>query len=250
MSRRSWWCLVLLFPAACGSTTTDATPDTATVSDSAADSVLVPDSAADSVSVPDSDSASVPDSASDSPSDADKAGLCTGTFGTALPAGFIRIDGTVLAVIKPATDTCPRPNRDHVILEVTMGGAAYRVVINVRSTLSGVDPDVLLADHAAPLPAPVWADGFHAGVALDYFTTLGLHSDSPEFVKHPMAELVSLVIGKIDVGSKVSVYAAGDGGDSVHLVHRNGRNEDGAIVLDPTGGSPRFLLFHFANQTF
>jgi hypothetical protein len=234
---------------ACGSkeSTADSVSDSALVSDSAPAS----DSGSDSASVSDAAASETPpDASTDAPIDANKAAGCVGTFGTSLPAGFVRIDGTVLAVIDPGTESCPRPNRDHVILEVQMAGAAYRVVINVQSTVTGVDPDVLFADHAAKLPDPAWADGFHTGVTLDYFKSFGLHSDSPEFVKHPMAELVSMVVGEIDVGTKVSVYASGDGGDSVHLVHRNGHDDDGAIVIDPAGTSPHFMLFHFANQTF
>ncbi len=63
----------------------------------------------------------------------DKAKNCTGTFGTALTNAFGRLDGKVLAVVQPKDQQCPRPNNDHVVLEVTSQGAAYRIVINVQN---------------------------------------------------------------------------------------------------------------------
>jgi hypothetical protein len=53
----------------------------------------------------------------------DKAATCASSFGNALTAAFGRLDGTVRAVVPPAHPTCPRPNSDHLILEVDSGGA-------------------------------------------------------------------------------------------------------------------------------
>src|SRR5262249_7095216 len=70
----------------------------------------------------------------------DKAANCAATFGQALTSSFGRIDGAVLAVVKPSDTQCPLPNSDHVILQVTMNGEAYRLVVNVQSDFG--DPQV------------------------------------------------------------------------------------------------------------
>ena len=65
-----------------------------------------------------------------------------------------------------------------------------------------------------------------------------------------MDELVKLVSDQIEIGMPLSAYSSTSGGvSSTHLVHRNKPNQDGALVLDPTG-TPHWLLFAFSNQTF
>ena len=91
-----------------------------------------------------------------------KADGCAPTFGEAFTNAFGRADGTVTAVI-PSAWTCPLPNNDHLVIQVSIDGATAA---------------------------------------------------------------------------------------SAHLIHRNGQQNDGAIVVDPTGAQPTWLLFHFANQTF
>lgn len=179
--------------------------------------------------------------------DTSKAGACVDAFGDALPSGYGRLDGTVIAVLAPG-EQCPMENADHVIVEVLASGAVYRVVVNVLST--SADPDVRFGtlDHA--LPAPTFGDGFHTGVTLDYATDLGLHSNAPPFAPKPMSELGPLVVAKIDVGAKIAAYAQGTTGTSIHKAHRNGGGKDGALVVDPTGPTPHWLVFHFANQSF
>ncbi|MFO0755578.1 MAG: hypothetical protein U0359_03765 [Byssovorax sp.] len=177
----------------------------------------------------------------------DKAKDCASTFGDALTNSFGRLDGTVLAVVQPSNPTCAQPNGTHLVLQVLMGGAAYRMVVNVKSD-SG-DPDVYYQALPHAMPAPAWADGWHTGVGLDYANDLGVHADA-SFTQHTMLELVQIVTDAISLGSKISVYATSSGGASAHLVHRNGSNHDGAIVIDPDGASPTMLLFHFDNQSF
>jgi len=181
--------------------------------------------------------------------DGGKAAACASTFGGELTAAFGRIDGTVLAVVGPADTQCAMPNDDHLVVQVTMHGAAYRMVVNVLAT--GASPDVFLTEVDAPLAGGAFEEGWHPGYALDYVATLGVHADA--FTPHPMAELVALVTDAITVGAPISVYATSSGGTyahSAHLVHRNDPNEDGAIVLRPDTGTPRYLLFRFGDQTF
>jgi hypothetical protein len=181
--------------------------------------------------------------------DGSKAASCASSFGSALTNAFGRLDGTVLAVVTPSDTSCALPNNDHLVLQVTMKGAAYRMVVNVLS--NGQDARVRFADLPRPLPAPAWSEGWQTSVALDY-PTLGTHSTGGDFTPYAMNDLIKQVSDRITLGAKVSVYATSSGGSyasSAHLVHRNGNQKDGAIVLDPTG-SPRFLLFHFADQSF
>jgi hypothetical protein len=175
-------------------------------------------------------------------------GQCASTFGSALTEGFGRVDGIVYAVQKPSDTTCVFPNDDHVIVQVLMKGAVYRLVVNVQGT--GPDPNIRIGLLPHALPAPAFAEGWHADAPLDYLTTLGAHSDA-SFASVNLADGVAKVAAELKIGDPVSVYGTSGPGrpESAHLIHRNKTNKDGAIVVNPTT-TPRFMLFHFGNQTF
>lgn len=177
----------------------------------------------------------------------DKAAACASEFGSALTNSFGRVDGTVLAVVQPKDTQCPLPNDDHVVLQVTMNGAAYRMVINIESSFGDPNVRYQVLEHA--LPPPAWSEGWHTGLSLDYVADLGVHTTSG-FTPHPLAELSGIVADAITLGQKVSVYTTSSGGSSAHKIHRNEGKTDGAVVLDPDSAHPKMLLFHFANQTF
>jgi hypothetical protein len=179
---------------------------------------------------------------------ASPAAACASSFGNAMPTGYSRQDGTVLAVVTPADTQCAMPNSTHVVIELLVGGAVYREVVNVVSDRAG-DPDVRFGELTHALVGPAWSEGFHPGFTMDYAQDLGLHAGQAPFSPTAMGTLVSELARRVPVGAKVSIYAQG-GGASAHIVHRNGNNDDGAIVLDPDGPSPRFLVFHFVEQTF
>ena len=68
-----------------------------------------------------------------------------------------------------------------------------------------------------------------------------------------MPALIQRVSDELTVSEKISVFADSSGGtfsSSTHKIHRNGGSKDGALVLNPEAASARWLLFHFANQTF
>src|SRR5688572_14624782 len=132
----------------------------------------------------------------------DKAMRCASTFGGNLSRGFGRLDGTVLAVVPPNHPSCPRRNDDHLVLQMTSGGAVYRMVVNI---------DVLYYEHAAALAGPPFSEGWHTTVDLDY-TTLGVKK--PQFTTEPIVERVT---AQLALDAKVSVFASTDGGDSAHL---------------------------------
>jgi hypothetical protein len=176
----------------------------------------------------------------------DKAAACAASFGTELTNAFGRVDGTILAVVPPTNGTCALPNSTHLVLQLTMHGAAYRMVVNVDG--KGPDPRVFLAEKDAPLAAGPWSEGWHPGAKLDYVTTLGVSSTA--FVAP--TDLVGDVTRKLEIGARVSVFATSSGGTNAgnaHLVHRNLPDADGAIVISPDT-SPHYLLFRFADQTF
>jgi len=210
-----------------------------------AQSTVVDDAATDTSTSP-ADTALV--DASDARADASKAATCASTFGSALTAPYGRADGVVTAIVGPTDTGCALPNSDHLVVQMKIGDAIYRMVVNVLSD-RGTDLRVRLGELQHALPTPAWAEGWHSGVTLDYPSTLEVHTTSG-FTPYEMAPLVAKVTDAIPLGAKVSVYAATSGGASAHKVHRNTGNQDGAIVIEPDSAKPRWLLFHFANQTF
>lgn len=167
------------------------------------------------------------------------------SFGDDLTEGFGRIDGVISAIQMPNDQTCSMPNRDHLILQVLMNGAVYRLVVNT-------DVKVLELDHA--LPAPAFAEGWHTGIGLDYAKDLGAASTSFTDPGDMNATVQKAIGAGLAVGDGVSVYATSGAGrpESAHLVHRNTSppNTDGAIVVHPDRATPKFVLFAFDDQTF
>jgi hypothetical protein len=188
--------------------------------------------------------------APDAVPDAGKDAACASTFGSALTASFGRVDGTVLAIVPPGDMRCAQINSDHLVVQVSVNGAAYRMVVNVLST--GTDPNIRIRTLDAPLPAPAFAEGWHPSLSLDYATDLSVHSD-PTWTGHSLADATTLITDAITLGTPISIYATSTGGthaDSTHLIHRHAAHDDGAIVIDPTSATPHWLLFSFADQTF
>ena len=208
-------------------------------------------------STPEPPAGSVQPIISASAEDAGLAGTCASTFGDQLTPSFGRIDGTVYAVQKPSDTQCTLPNSDHVIIQVLMNGGVYRLVTNVKSARPPPDGGTgdtrvqMLVKDGVPLPAPAFAEGWHTGedVWIDYVRHFGVHAE--EFTPQEMDPLVEDIASRVHVGDPISIYAQSGPGrpESAHLVHRNGRGKDGAIVLNPTT-QPSYLLFHFAEQRF
>lgn len=179
-----------------------------------------------------------------------KQAACASAFGSALTNAFGRIDGVVVAVVPPGDPGCALPNGDHVVVQVEFDGGVHRMVVNVESSFG--DPRIRLREVTAPLPAPSFSIGWHPGLALDYPTMLGVHTDGG-WEALTLREAAQRVYDRIEVGAPIAVYATSSGGSfaaSAHKIHRNGSNADGALVLNPTSATPSWLLFHFANQRF
>ena len=177
-----------------------------------------------------------------------KADACAATFGAVFTNAFGRADGTVTAVIPPNWE-CPLKNDDHLVIQISIDGGIQRLVVNLASSFG--DPNLRVRSLTAPLPAPAYEEGWHPGLTLDY-PAMGLHSDAG-WDALTLEQVATRIYDAVPLGAPLSVYSTSSGGDraaSAHLVHRNGRMNDGAIVIDPRGAEPTWLLFHFANQTF
>lgn len=176
-------------------------------------------------------------------------GQCASTFGSALTnKTFGYVDGTLFAIVRPQDQQCPKPNGTHLNLQVKMKGDVYRMLVNVRSDRTGIDPNVAFAEKALSSPlAPPFAEGWYTGVSFDYGADLGLKST--DFVAQPIATLTDTLVAKVVVGDPIRVYATGflEGG---HLIHRNGSGNDGVVVVAPTTAAPIALAFRFADQSF
>lgn len=175
----------------------------------------------------------------------DKSGACVDSFGNSLTDGFGRLDGTVVAILPPASD-CPHSNSTHLILEVRQHGEVYRIVTAVVSTVG--NPVMALAERDAALVGPPWQEGWHVGTAFDFVTHMGVHR--LDFTPTPTDALVGTITRRIELGSRISVFATvEDADDSAHLIHRNTQDADGAIVLD-ADTAPHYVMLRFDNQLF
>lgn len=179
----------------------------------------------------------------------DKQARCAARFGGALTAPYGRLDGTVLALVLPGNEACTRPNRDHVIVQLLVNGEAYRVVVNVESD-RGDDPKVRVREIEHTLTGPTFSEGWHTDAPLDYVDDLQLHSTDAEWSAQDLLTLVKTIEDAVTLDEQASAYVSTSGGDSAHLVHRNQKGRDGALVLGAASSAPRWLVFHFATQTF
>lgn len=164
---------------------------------------------------------------------------CTGNFGSALSASHGRLDGYLVSIVQPGGSKACNGDTDHVHLQVRVNGAIYDVAINT---------DVLYAELDAPLPGGAWAEGWHAGMSLDYPSSLGLHSSG--FTTTNPTALAQKVSGELANVNHIAVFATGYGPTGAHDVHRRGYSEDGLIAIDPLSAKPHLLAFRFTTDSF
>src|SRR5262249_40217631 len=104
------------------------------------------------------------------------------------------------------------------------------------------------AEQDVPIPGMPWSEGWHTGIGLDYTQAFGLHSSA--FTPTSPAALAQKVETELAAANHISIFATGYGPGGAHDVHRQGANDDRAIVLDPLSTKPHILLFCFSNQSF
>jgi hypothetical protein len=160
--------------------------------------------------------------------------VCTEVLGSAISESFGRLDGRIVSVVKPGARAC-NADRTHVHLQVEANAATYDIAVNI---------DSLISEVAHPLTGGPWSDGWHPSGSLDYVSDLGV--SARVFVPtNPQA-----LQARLETANYVSVFAIGYGPDGAHLVHRNRRGRDGAVVLNPRSKTPTYLLFRFDQQAF
>jgi hypothetical protein len=167
---------------------------------------------------------------------------CTSNFGDGLSGTFGRLDGVVVAVVPPGHGTC-NADAHHVHVQVLSRGQTYDVAVNTDSGFIA-EKDVSLVS----LPSGPWADGWHGGGSLDYVADLGLHD--ADFTAGSEADLDQRLETALASANHVSLFATLYSHGGVHLVHRRGHGQDGALVTDPLSPSSHLFAFHFSNQSF
>ena len=171
---------------------------------------------------------------------------CTGSFGSAMTATFGRLDGILVSIVPINGSSTCRGDDNHVHLQVRVNGNVEDIAVNTASTTGNPDVDVLTI--TAPLRGGAWTEGWHPGQTLDYATSLGVSSG--DFTERTPAQVASLVSSTLANANHVSIFTTGFDATGGHLIHREGSNHDGAIVINPLSANPEYLLFHFTTQTF
>ena len=180
-----------------------------------------------------------------------KDAYCAASFGNALTNAHGRVDGIITAVVEPGNMRCAQPNNDHVIVQVRMNNAIYRMVVNIES--NGTVKEIRMRTLPHALVGPAYSEGWHPGINFDYVTDLGVHTTDEGWTAEPLQAASKRIADAMTIGAPIAVYATSSGGtfaSGAHLVHRNLPGLDGALVIDPTGTNPQFMLFHFENQSF
>lgn len=171
---------------------------------------------------------------------------CTGSFGSAMTTAFGRLDGFLVAIVNINGSSTCRGDDNHLHLQIRVNGKVQDIAVNVESTTGS--PNVDFLEINAPLRGGAWSEGWHPGQTLDYPTNLGVSSS--QFTARPLAQLATLIDSALANANHVSIFTTGFDSTGGDLIHREGSNHDGAIVINPLSASPEYLLFHFSDQTF
>lgn len=163
---------------------------------------------------------------------------CTSSFGSALTVDHGRLDGYLVSIVPANTHQC-NGDSSHLHLQVKANGAVYDVAVNL---------DALEAELDAPLPGTPWTEGWHASAPLDYAKDLNLHA-SVFAASSATAQRTHLEALLANV-NHIVIYATAYDPTGAHLVHREGSDRDGAIILDPLASTPHVVAFRFAQDTF
>ena len=163
-----------------------------------------------------------------------------------MSSAFGRLDGFLVSIIQPGQGSGCNGDAHHVHLQVQVQGSVYDIAVNVDSNQGS--PNVDFEKINAKLVGGAWSEGWHKSESLDYANTLGTHSG--DFQVYTPSQLAQEVTSDLATVNHISVFTTGYGPTGGHLIHRNGSNHDGAIVVGPLSANPQYLLFHFDEQTF
>jgi hypothetical protein len=129
---------------------------------------------------------------------------------TCSPPGTARADGTLVAIVRTHGHAVHRLQQRHVVLQVAIGGAVQRLVVNVEG--------VAVASTSAALVGPAFAEGWHLGAVLEYVDDLDLHSDA--FAQVTVEGAEAFLCQHLVPGDPISVFAyAEDNPSSAHQIH-------------------------------
>jgi hypothetical protein len=98
------------------------------------------------------------------------------------------------------------------------------------------------------MPDGAWAEGWHPNENLDYAQAFGV--SSTQFTAIAESQLATMVESELANANHISIFGTGYNSQGSHLIHREGSNHDGAIVIDPLSANARVLLFSFSTQSF
>src|SRR5204863_4543510 len=122
--------------------------------------------------------------------------------------------------------------------------AIYDVAVNVRDNSGGKVS--YLAKNMA-IPGGAWSEGWHTSDGLG-FAGIGVHAS--DFTPLAEATLAATLESELAQANHLSVFGTGYNASGLHLIHYQGGQSDGAIVINPQASTSRLLLLHFANQSF
>jgi hypothetical protein len=159
---------------------------------------------------------------------------CSNTFGNELSMFYGRLDGFLVSIVPEGQHSC-NGDSTHVHLQILMHNGIYDVAVNT----DGLEAEL---DHA--MVGPAWSEGWSASAQLDYPTTLGIHSSAFATTNAQALE------ASLASANHVTIFATAYGPGGVHLVHRDLNNHDGAVVMNPLGPTPHWLVFRFSNDSF
>jgi hypothetical protein len=168
---------------------------------------------------------------------------CTGSFGNGLSGKHGRLDGYLVSIVPPGHKGC-HGDSDHVHLQLLMGSAIYDVAVNVRDN-NGANVYYLAKNMT--IPDGTWSQGWHTSDGLA-FAGIGVHAGN--FKALAPATLATTIENELAQANHLSVFGTGYNASGMHLIHYQGGQNDGAIVINPQASTSRLLMLHFANQSF
>lgn len=169
---------------------------------------------------------------------------CTGGFGSGLTTQHGRLDGYLVSIVPVGGSKTCNGDSHHIHLQVRMNGGIYDVAIDVIDNTGG---DVYFTERDLPLLDGGWSEGWHPGDGFSYVTE-GLHAT--DFTATPEAQLVSTFMSELQTVNHISIFGTGYAATGCHLIHFDGGNNDGAVVIHPLSSPAHYLMLHFANQSF